>query len=84
METHQATILAGTLIFFAVFCYYLAGFFGLSTTRAAIWISPLLPVALAFAFYKSKDGYHLDFVLWRKLISWLRPDVFFKRRAARR
>ncbi len=80
VETHQATILAGTLIFFAVFCYYLAGFFGLSTTRAAIWISPLIPVALAFAFYKSKDGYHLDFVIWRKLVSWLRPNVFFKRR----
>lgn len=79
VETHQATILAAALVFFATFCYYLAGFFGLSTTRAAIWLSPIIPLALLFAFYRSKDGYHLDFVLWRKLVSWLRPEVFFKR-----
>ena len=79
VETQQATILAGTMIFYAVFCYYLAGFFGLSSVRAAIWISPLIPVALLFAFYRSKDGYHLDFILWRKVVSWMRPQIFFKR-----
>ncbi|MDP9474270.1 MAG: ATP-binding protein [Actinomycetota bacterium] len=79
VETHQATILAALLVFYATFCYYLAGFFGLSTTRAAIWLTPIIPVALLFAFYRSRDGYHLDFVIWRKVISFLRPDVFFKR-----
>ena len=79
VETHQAAILAGTLVFFATFCYYLAGFFGLSTTRAAVWLSPIIPVALLFAFYRSRDGYHLDFVIWRKIVSFARPDVFFKR-----
>ena len=79
VETHQATILAATLILSTVFCSYLAGFFGLSSTRAAIWISPLAVLALIFAFYRSRDGYHLDFIVWRKLVSWLRPDVFFKR-----
>jgi len=79
VETHQAAILAGTLVFFATFCYYLAGFFGLSTTRAAVWLSPVIPVALLFAFYRSRDGYHLDFVIWRKIISFTRPAVFFKR-----
>jgi conjugal transfer ATP-binding protein TraC len=79
VETHQATILAGTLVFFATFCYYLAGFFGLSTGRAAVLLSPLVPVALVFAFYRSRDGYHPDFIVGRKIISFLRPDVFFKR-----
>src|SRR5829696_3163552 len=79
VETRQATILAGTLVAYATFCYYLAGFFGLSTERAALWLSPLLPLALAFAFYRSRDGYHLDFIIERKVISLLRPDVFFKR-----
>ncbi len=79
VETRQATILAGTLVAYATFCYYLAGLFGLSTERAAVWLSPLLPLALAFAFYRSRDGYHLDFILERKVVSLLRPDVFFKR-----
>lgn len=79
VENHQAAILAGTLVFFGTFCSYLAGFFGLSSTQAALWLSPVVPAALAFAFYKSKDGYHLDFVIWRKVISWTRPEVFFKR-----
>ena len=79
VETHQAAILAGTLVLSTVFCSYLAGFFGLSSTRAAIWISPLVLLALVFAFYRSRDGYHLDFIVWRKVVSWLRPEVFFKR-----
>src|SRR5215207_9393815 len=79
VETHQATILAGLLVFYATFCYYLAGFFGLSTTRAAILLTPIIPVALLFAFYRSRDGYHLDFLIWRKVIAFMRPDVFFKR-----
>ena len=79
VETRQATILAATLIAYATFCYYLAGFFGLSTVRAAVLLAWLLPVALLFAFYRSRDGYHLDFLLERKVVSLLRPDVFFKR-----
>lgn len=79
VETRQATILAGTLVAYATFCYYLADLFGLSTERAAVWLSPLLPLALAFAFYRSRDGYHLDFILERKVVSLLRPNVFFKR-----
>src|SRR5215210_3750846 len=79
VETHQATILAGLLVFYATFCYYLAGFFGLSTTRAAVLLTPLIPVALLFAFYRSRDGYHLDFLIFRKVVAFVRPDVFFKR-----
>ena len=79
VETHQATILAGLLVFYATFCYYLAGFFGLSTTRAAILLTPVVPAALLFAFYRSRDGYHLDFLIFRKVVAFVRPDVFFKR-----
>lgn len=80
VETRQATILASTLVAYATFCYYIAGFFGLSTTRAALLLGWLLPLALAFAFYRSKDGYHLDHILERRFVSFFRPDVFFKRR----
>ena len=81
VETQQAAILAGALVAYATFCYYLAGFLGLSSTRAALWLAPALPVALLFAFYRSRDGYHLDFLMQRKIISLLRPDVYFKRQA---
>src|SRR5215204_6494563 len=79
VETHQATILAALLVSYATFCYYLAGFFGLSTARAAVLLTPIIPVALLFAFYRSRDGYHLDFLMWRKVVAFMRPDVFFKR-----
>lgn len=79
VETHQAAILAATLVGYAVFCYYLAGFFGLSTERAAILLSPLAPLAILFAFYRSPGGYHLDFLVERKFLALLRPVMFFKR-----
>lgn len=79
VETHQAAILAATLVGYAVFCYYLAGFFGLSTERAAILLSPIAPLAILFAFYRSPGGYHLDFLVERKLLTLLRPSLFFKR-----
>ena len=78
VETRQATILAGTLVAYATFCYYAAGFFGLSTEKAAVLLSPLIPVALLFAFY-TKGGYHLDFLIERKLVSAKRPVTLFKR-----
>jgi hypothetical protein len=78
VETRQATILAGTLVAYATFCYYAAGFFGLSTEKAAVLLSPLIPVALLFAFY-TNGGYHLDFLIERKLVNAKRPVTLFKR-----
>lgn len=78
VETRQAAILAATLVAYATFCYYAAGLFGLSTERAAVLLSPLIPVALLFAFY-TKGGYHLDFILERKLVNAKRPVTLFKR-----
>jgi hypothetical protein len=79
VETRQAAILVGALVAAAVFSYYLSPILGIGTDRAALLIAPLFPVALLFAFYRSRDGYHLDFVLERKLTTFMRPDVFFKR-----
>ena len=78
VETRQAAILAATLVAYATFCYYAAGIFSLSTEKAAVLLSPLIPVALLFAFY-TKGGYHLDFLVERKIVNAKRPATLFKR-----
>ena len=74
LETHQGVILGGTLVVYAVICYYLAGLFGIDPTTAGIALCWIIPVAFAFAFIK-KDGKHLDHILLRKYLSFARPEV---------
>lgn len=84
IDKRSGLILMGAFIGYSLFCYYLAKLVGLSPERAAIIFLPLLPFAFVFAFYRNRDGKHLDFVLWRKYLALVRPQVLlYKKRDPR-
>lgn len=74
LETRQGVILGATFVLYTLICYYLAGFFGVDPTTAAIAFSWILPVALVFGFVRV-GGKPVDFWLRRKYLSLVRPDV---------
>lgn len=84
IDKRSGLILMGAFIGYSLFCYYLAKLVGLTPERAAIIFLPLLPVAFLFAFYRNRDGKHLDFVLWRKYLALVRPQILlYKKRDPR-